>query len=52
LAATLGEDLLASLPKLDELLKPENYLGEAGETVETGLREWSDACAISYNRSI
>jgi 3-carboxy-cis,cis-muconate cycloisomerase len=45
LAATLGEGVLGSLPALEELLRPENYLGEAEAIVDVALREWREARA-------
>jgi hypothetical protein len=41
LPKALGEDLLAILPPLEDLLAPESYLGEAGEIVTSALEQWS-----------
>jgi 3-carboxy-cis,cis-muconate cycloisomerase len=41
LPKALGQDLLAILPPLEDLLAPESYLGEAGEIVTSALEQWA-----------
>jgi 3-carboxy-cis,cis-muconate cycloisomerase len=50
LPATLGQDLLAALPPLEELFAPERYLGEADGIVSVALERWSCSVAAAGGR--